>query len=72
MYEQKLGFFLRQNKNNGHTDGSITVYTTAWQPNFRPKPLHLCVTVLCNRSRLCSLQLRSEVEAVVDDLHLSI
>jgi len=53
-----------------HTAGSTTVYTTAWQPNFGPKPLHLCVTVHYNRSRLCSLQIRSEVEAAVDDLHI--
>jgi len=55
-----------------HTAGSTTVNTAALQPNFGTKPLHLCVTVPYTRSRQCSLQVRSEVEAVVDDLHKTI
>jgi hypothetical protein len=55
-----------------HTVGSTTVNTTTWQPNFVPKPFHFCVTILYTRSRLYSLQVRSEVEAVVDDLHITI
>jgi len=55
-----------------HNFGSTIVNTIALQPNFVPKPLHPCVTVLYTRSRLCSLQVRSEVEAVVDDLHITI